>query len=253
MYTVNVSFIWYVSTDRALPAGRQVPRNTEFEIKERATASIADTFACYNYPMWGWIAAAVTFVAIIAASANLDMMRKANSPVASELVIVHQPMQATTSGLTVASPAFKNDGDIPAKYTCDASSTAPSPPLSIRGVSSTAVSLALIVEDPDVPKQLKADGVFDHWVLFNIPATTTAMGGGESDGIPGANGAGSAAYYPPCPPKQYEPSEHRYIFDLYALDTMLDLPAGASKAQVVKAMTGHIVGQARLVGRYRRQ
>jgi len=89
-------------------------------------------------------------------------------------------------------------------------------------------------------------------VLFNISPDTREIPEGKSVGIAGANGAGKNAYTGPCPPPQYEPSEHRYIFKLYALDSELPLQAGATKEDVEKAMEGHIVAQAQLVGRYKR-
>lgn len=156
-----------------------------------------------------------------------------------------------TSTLTLTSPAFVDNASIPPRFTCDGDRGV-SPALSIGGVPEGAKSLALIMDDPDVPKVLHTDGVFDHWVLFNIPADTREIPEGESVGVAGANGAGKNAYTGPCPPPQYEPSEHRYIFKLYALDSELALETGASKADVEKAMEGHIIGQAQLVGRYKR-
>ena len=108
------------------------------------------------------------------------------------------------------------------------------------------------MDDPDVPKVLRPDGVFDHWTLFNIPSTTTEIPEGGTAGTEGKNGAGNSRYTGPCPPAQYEPSEHRYFFKLYALDTELSLPEGASKADVLKAMEGHVLGQAELIGKYKR-
>jgi Raf kinase inhibitor-like YbhB/YbcL family protein len=156
-----------------------------------------------------------------------------------------------TSTLSLTSSAFSEGASIPSKYTCDGQQQ--SPELSIAGVPTAAKSLALVMDDPDVPKQLKSDGVFDHWVLFNIPPDTTAIAEGGTVGTAGANGSGKNAYTGPCPPPQYEPSEHRYIFTLYALDDVLPLQAGASKADVLQAMQGHIIAQAQLTGRYRRQ
>ena len=109
------------------------------------------------------------------------------------------------------------------------------------------------MDDPDVPKQLRPDGVFDHWTLFNIPASMSEIPEGGSVGIAGANGAGKNAYTGPCPPPQYEPSEHRYVFTLYALDRMLDLKAGATKQEVKAAMQGHILEQTQLIGKYKRK
>ena len=163
-----------------------------------------------------------------------------------------------TSSLSLTSPAFSGGGTIPSKFTCDGDRSV-SPPLLISGVPEGAKSLALIMDDPDVPKILHADGVFDHWVLFNIPPETKeipeglpAQAGGSA-GTVGANGAGKNAYTGPCPPPQYEPSEHRYIFTLYALDTELPLTEGASKSEVLSAMQGHVISEVQLVGKYKRQ
>lgn len=157
----------------------------------------------------------------------------------------------TTSTLILMSPAFADNASIPPRFTCDGDRSV-SPALSIAGVPEGAKSLALIMDDPDVPKALHADGVFDHWVLFNIPADTREIPEGGSVGVAGANGAGKNAYIGPCPPPQYEPSEHRYIFRLYALDSELPLQAGATKEEVEKAMEGHIIARTQLVGRYKR-
>ena len=152
---------------------------------------------------------------------------------------------------SLSSPAFENGGKIPSKYTCDEDRFL-SPPLSISGVPESAASLALIVDDPDVPKMRRPDGVFDHWVLFNLPSDTTDIPEGRSVGTAGVNSAGTAAYTGPCPPPEYEPSEHRYIFRLYALDEVLNVPGGATKKEVLAAMEGHVIAMAELVGRYRR-
>lgn len=149
------------------------------------------------------------------------------------------------------SSAFENGGSIPAQYTCDEKQI--SPPLSISGAPQNAKSFALIVEDRDVPKNLKPDGVFLHWVVFNIPAGTTDIGVGEIAGVQGASDNGVAGYVGPCPPPQYEPAEHRYYFDLYALDTTVNLPEGADVSALKSAMEGHIVSKATLLGRYARQ
>jgi len=156
-----------------------------------------------------------------------------------------------TSTLTLTSSAFAEGASIPSRFTCDGDRSV-SPALVIAGVPDGTKSLALIMDDPDVPKALHADGVFDHWVLFNIPAETREITEGGSAGVAGANGAGKNAYTGPCPPPQYEPSEHRYVFKLHALDTELPLQAGATKADVEKAMEGHIVAQTELIGRYKR-
>lgn len=153
--------------------------------------------------------------------------------------------------MEIASTAFLHDQSIPAKYTCDVAAPV-SPPILFSGFPEETASLAMIMVDPDVPAALRPEGVFDHWVLFNIPTATTTIEEGESVGTPGANSRGALSYAPPCPPGNYEPAEHRYIFTIYALDANLDLPRGATKAQVQAAMEGHILETAELIGRYKR-
>ena len=154
------------------------------------------------------------------------------------------------STLEITSGVFENGTSIPSRFTCDGENV--SLPLSWEGVPGGTQSLALIMDDPDVPKQLKPDGVFDHWTLFNIPPEIAEIAAGSTAGTSGANGAGKNQYTGPCPPPQYEPSEHRYFFRLYALDTELELQEGATKADVLAAMEGHILEQAELMGRYKR-
>jgi Raf kinase inhibitor-like YbhB/YbcL family protein len=167
-------------------------------------------------------------------------------------------MQATGPSamtLSLTSSAFEQGASIPARYTCDDRREV-NPPLRIEGAPAGTKSLALIVDDPDIPAQVKQSHgiqVFDHWVLFNIPASTTDIPEGAAPGTQGVNGAGQNAYTGPCPPPQYEPREHRYFFYLYALDTELELPAGATKAQVQAAIQGHVLAEAQLMGRYQRR
>lgn len=160
---------------------------------------------------------------------------------------------------SLTSPSFPNNGMIPAKYTCDGDG-ALSPPLAVSGVPAAAKSLALIMDDPDIPEVVrKARGIsaFVHWVLFNIPADqqTFRMEEGQvpEGAVPGVNSAGRNAYTGPCPPSEYEPSEHRYIFKLYALMEPLALPEGATKEEVMDALAPLVVAEAELVGRYSRK
>ncbi len=149
--------------------------------------------------------------------------------------------------MEITSSAFAAGGAIPAQYTCDGKNI--SVPLAFSGVPAGAKSLALTMDDPDVPKNLKPDGMFDHWVVFNMPPDTAGIAENSTPpGVQGSNGAGKAAYTGPCPPDR----EHRYFFKLYALDIMLDLPAGATKAQIEAAVQGHVLTQAELMGRYNR-
>ena len=167
------------------------------------------------------------------------------------IVITSNGTATMPKALVLSSSEFLNDGLIPARYTCDGDQI--NPPLTIEDVSDDVKSLVLIVNDPDVPKQIKSDGNFDHWVLFNIPPTTAEIAAGTTAGTPGSNGAGKSEYAAPCPPKEYEPSEHRYFFKLYGLDSELSLKAGASRAEVENAMQGHVIAQAELVGTYKRR
>lgn len=153
-------------------------------------------------------------------------------------------------GFTIASPAFGQGGAIPTMYTCDAKQV--SPPLTISGTPDAAHSLVLIMEDRDLAKSLKADGVFLHWTLFDIPPSTTEIGTGEVIGVSGASGNGVAGYIGPCPPRGYEPAVHRYHFDLFALDKTLDLPAGARVSDIRAAMEGHVISHTTLMGTYER-
>ena len=154
--------------------------------------------------------------------------------------------------MKITSPAFSYNASIPSKYTCDSQSQ-PNPPLVFEAVPKGAKSLALVMDDPDVPKALKPDGMFDHWVIFNIPPDLKGIEEGKSIGIVGLNGAGKNAYVGPCPPPQYEPSTHRYFFKLYALDTILNIPKSSGKKALETAMEGHIVAEAQLMGTYKRK
>lgn len=153
--------------------------------------------------------------------------------------------------MKIESSAFIDGGRIPQTYTCDGDRLL-SPPLSITGVPKVARSLVLIVEDPDVPKALRADGNFTHWLIFNIPPETTSIPEGARIGVLGANTGGDAQYTGPCPPPEYEPTTHRYMFKLYSLDTELPLKTGASKEDVEALMQNHILLTAELTGTYSR-
>ena len=151
--------------------------------------------------------------------------------------------------MKIISPVFKDGEKIPSKYTCDSFHPV-SPPLEFIDVPREAKSLVLIMDDPDVPKKLKADGVYDHWILFNIPPDTPALDEGVGIGIPGLNSAGSIGYIAPCPPANYEPSEHRYVFKLYALNTKIGLGEGSGKEQILEVVKKHSITECQLVGKY---
>ncbi len=152
--------------------------------------------------------------------------------------------------LKISSSSFEANSLIPMQYTCDGKNTRPD--LVFSGVPGGALSLVLIMDDPDIPdsvKQSRGIEVFVHWIVFNIPSDTAGISEAERvPGIEGANSSGGNGYTGPCPPDR----EHRYFFKLYALDTNLDLKVGATKKDVEKAMAEHVIGEAKLIGRYNR-
>ncbi len=145
--------------------------------------------------------------------------------------------------LKLSSPSFKHNGSIPVKYTCDGKDI--NPPLTIENIPSNAKSLALIVDDPDAPA-----GTWVHWVLWNIgPATKEISENAVPPGaLQGINDFRKHDYGGPCPPS----GTHRYFFKLYALDVMLSLGPKTNKAELERAMKGHIIVQCELVGLYKR-
>ncbi|MDR3581723.1 MAG: YbhB/YbcL family Raf kinase inhibitor-like protein [Candidatus Pacebacteria bacterium] len=148
--------------------------------------------------------------------------------------------------MIITSPSFSDGDPIPKKFTCDGGSI--NPELQIQNVPEGAGSLALIVHDPDAPRE----GGFTHWVVWNIDPRTVLI---KEESVPpgaieGVNGLGHVGYVPPCPPPGH--GSHRYHFQLYALDAMLDIPEGATEAELVDAMQGHLRGEAELVGSYTR-
>ncbi|HET6252905.1 MAG TPA: YbhB/YbcL family Raf kinase inhibitor-like protein [Puia sp.] len=143
--------------------------------------------------------------------------------------------------LTVASPSFGANAMIPAKFTCEGAGV--SPALRLGEFPAKTQSLAIIVHDPDAAKP----GGFTHWVAWNIDPMSNIPEGFKG-GVQGANGSGRSGYYGPCPPS----GTHHYHFMVYALDTRLELAATAGKAELEKAMQGHILAQGDLVGLYKK-
>ncbi|MGL5742810.1 MAG: YbhB/YbcL family Raf kinase inhibitor-like protein [Legionella sp.] len=144
--------------------------------------------------------------------------------------------------LTMASSSFKINSMIPEQYTCDGEGQ--SPPLSWHGIPPKTQSLALVVDDPDAP-----DGVWTHWILFNIPPTTKELGAGSPAPTGAANAKnswGGLGYRGPCPPW----GAHSYHFRLFALDTVLSLEEGTTRDNVLDAMTGHVLDKTELIGIY---
>lgn len=160
-----------------------------------------------------------------------------------------QPAAPPPSQFKMTSVYF--DGDwIPVQYTCGVTD-AGSPAVQWSGAPQGTVSFALIFHDTDVAPN-KGSMDVTHWVVWNIQATAMQLPPGmlpdtSPDGIQqGQNIRGANGYQPPCPPAGASP--HHYVFDLYALDAKLDLAAGASRADLLKAMAGHVIGKAALVG-----
>jgi Raf kinase inhibitor-like YbhB/YbcL family protein len=162
---------------------------------------------------------------------------------------VHSKMKGGKQmAITITSPAFSEGDMIPRQYTCDGEDI--SPPLAWTGVPEGTKTLALICDDPDAPV-----GTWVHWVIFNIPPKTEGLAANiapkgtiEIGAKHGTNDFRKLGYGGPCPPG----GTHRYFFKLYALDTETALDPGITKAQLLKAMEGHILAEGQLMGRYKR-
>ncbi|MDH7517653.1 MAG: YbhB/YbcL family Raf kinase inhibitor-like protein [Candidatus Thermoplasmatota archaeon] len=153
-----------------------------------------------------------------------------------------EDQKSKSRNMKLFSSAFRDGETIPSKYTCDGSDV--SPPLSFSDVPENTKSLALIMDDPDAPM-----GTWIHWLVWNIPVNKTVIEENEGLKFPqGLNDFGKIGYGGPCPPS----GTHRYYFKLYALDTMLNLNEGAKKEQLVSAMSGHIIEETQLMGKYSR-
>jgi len=145
----------------------------------------------------------------------------------------------------IKSSDFMHNGIIPRRFSCDGEDLSPS--LEWEDAPKETKSFVLIMDDPDAPM-----GIWDHWLLFNIPSNMTKLEAGITQ-LPegtkvGINSWQRNDYGGPCPPDR----EHRYFFKLYAVNTMLDLPHGATKREIEEAIQPYIISQAILVGRYNR-
>lgn len=156
-------------------------------------------------------------------------------------------------GLTLRSASFAHEAGIPAKFTCQGDDV--SPPLSWSGAPAGTRSFALVVDDPDAPDPRAPKTTWVHWVLYNLPADTTAL----AEGVPapalpsgtreGVNDWKRTGYNGPCPPV----GRHRYFYKLFALDVVLPELGRATKKQLEDAMRGHVLAEAQLVGTYEKQ
>lgn len=157
--------------------------------------------------------------------------------------------KSAAARIQVTSSAFEEGGMIPQQYTCDGENL--SPPLSWESLQEETKSVALIVDDLDAPS-----GTFAHWVLYDLPANVQELPAGVSgdETLPngarqGANDFGDIGYGGPCPPR----GTHRYVFKVYALDAQVDLAPDQTKAQLLRAMEGHILAQGQIMGKYKRR
>lgn len=146
--------------------------------------------------------------------------------------------------ITVTSPAFREGGPIPPRFTCDGDGV--SPPLAWHGVPADAEAVALVVDDPDAPR-----GTFVHWVVLDLPAGTKEVGADAvpSGAIQARNSAGRASYFGPCPPS----GTHHYRFTVYALSRPTGLRDGAELRKALRAVQAAATAQGRLVGTYARR
>ncbi|NGX45143.1 MAG: putative lipoprotein LppC [Chlamydiae bacterium] len=147
--------------------------------------------------------------------------------------------------MKITSAKFKEGESIPSLYTFEGLDW--NPPVEFHEVPKEAKSLVLIMEDPDVPREIRPDGLWVHWIVYNMDPT--CQGIPEHSAPPGHHGKGTnerTAYMGPAPPDR----EHRYFFTLYALDIASDWEKGMTKDEVVKAMEDHIIEKAQLMGKY---
>jgi len=143
--------------------------------------------------------------------------------------------------MKLSSPDFQDNTKMPEKFSCQGQGV--NPTLIIDDIPKDAKSLALVVDDPDAPLK-----TYIHWVVYDIPIINRI----EENSVPGTQGVNSAGdinYVGPCPPV----GTHRYFFKVYALDTILNLDDGISKAELEKTMQGHILEKTELIGLYRKE
>jgi Raf kinase inhibitor-like YbhB/YbcL family protein len=151
---------------------------------------------------------------------------------------------------SLRSSSFEHEGTIPAKHTCQGDETTPA--LAWSGAPAGTKSFALIVDDPDAPDPRAPKTTWVHWVLYNLPATASALAEATTTAtlppgtLEGVNDFGHTGYGGPCPPI----GRHRYFHKLYALDAVLADLHKPKKADLEKAMKGHVLGEAQLVGTY---
>lgn len=146
--------------------------------------------------------------------------------------------------MRIRSPEFEQGGVIPAEFTCDGANVRP--PLAIENLPDGAASVAIIMDDPDAPT-----GTWVHWTVWNLPAAEGPVPGDilPAGAVEGRTSFGGDGYGGPCPPS----GRHRYFFKAFALDVALDIPAGSDAEALMRAMEGHVLDKAGLIGTYARE
>jgi Raf kinase inhibitor-like YbhB/YbcL family protein len=144
---------------------------------------------------------------------------------------------------TLSSEAFTDGGEVPRRHTCEGEDV--SPALTWSDPPSRTRALALIVDDPDAPV-----GTFTHWLAWNIDPVADGLGEGESAPVEGRNDFGTGGWSGPCPPRRH--GAHRYFFRLHALDAALDVGSATGRRELERALAGHVLATAELMGTYER-
>lgn len=164
-----------------------------------------------------------------------------------------RPMPAPGGGMVLESEAFAPGAEIPREHTCEGDER--SPPLRWSGIPAAAKSLALVISDPDAPDPRAPTMEWTHWILVDLPPTDGALPAGVAAGdLPpgtrtGTNDWGRTSYGGPCPPI----GRHRYFHDLYALDTTFPELKAPTRADLMKAIDGHVLARAELIGTYEKK
>ena len=152
------------------------------------------------------------------------------------------------SDMKVTSSAFDNHGAIPAKHTGEGDDV--SPALSWSGAPDGAKGYAVVCHDPDAPLLKDGSYGFVHWVLYNLPGSTSSLEEGTSEGTAGKNDFGKTGYGGPMPPEGH--GKHHYYYWVLALDKATDLKEGLTLRELIDAIEPHCIGMNRLIGTYKR-
>jgi hypothetical protein len=178
-----------------------------------------------------------------------DLLRMIVLGVLGALAVQIEAEEANMS-MTITSSAFAHNGSMPKQYTCEGKDI--SPPFTWSDIPGKAKSLALIVDDPDAPDPAAPRMTWVHWVVYNLPVSSTGLAEAAKSlpagALEGLNDWQRTGYGGPCPPI----GRHRYFHKLYALDTVLPDLKKPNKARLEQAMKGHIVAEAQLIGTYQK-